>query len=64
MVTNLISLWVLSWSGILLFLDDISFPASLMHRAAGAEMMYLLEPDKKMEAIKLIEDSTNITSSG
>lgn len=38
--------------------------ASLMHRAAGAEMMYLLEPNKKMEAINLIEDSTNITSSG
>jgi hypothetical protein len=56
----------LSWSGILLFLDDISLPApaSLLHRAAGAEMMYLFEPDKKMEAIKLIDDSTNITSSG
>jgi N-alpha-acetyltransferase 15/16, NatA auxiliary subunit len=39
-------------------------PASLLHRAAGAEMMYLFEPDKKMEAIKLIDDSTNITSSG
>ncbi|KAJ1254995.1 hypothetical protein BS78_K300400 [Paspalum vaginatum] len=38
--------------------------ASLTHRAAAAEMMYLLEPDKKMESIKLIEDSTNNTSSG
>ncbi|KAK3164784.1 hypothetical protein QOZ80_1AG0024670 [Eleusine coracana subsp. coracana] len=38
--------------------------ASLTHRAAAAEMMYLLEPDKKMEAIKLIEDSTNNTASG
>ncbi|KAG2590122.1 hypothetical protein PVAP13_5NG284600 [Panicum virgatum] len=38
--------------------------ASLMHRVAAAEMMHLLEPDKKMEAIKLIEDSTNNASSG
>ncbi|CAO2208690.1 unnamed protein product [Urochloa humidicola] len=37
---------------------------SLTHRAAAAEMMYLLEPDKKMEAIKLIEDSANNSSSG
>jgi N-alpha-acetyltransferase 15/16, NatA auxiliary subunit len=49
---------------ILLFLVYISLPASLTHRAAAAEMMYLLEPDKKMEAIKLIEDSTNNASSG
>ena len=49
---------------ILLFLVNISLPASLAHRAAAAEMMYLLEPDKKMEAIKLIEDSTNNASSG
>ncbi|XP_068334434.1 N-terminal acetyltransferase A complex auxiliary subunit NAA15-like [Pyrus communis] len=32
---------------------------SLMHRAAVAEMLYALEPDKKSEAIKLIEESTN-----
>jgi len=38
--------------------------ASLTHRAAAAEMMYLLEPDKKLQAIKLIEDSTNSTASG
>ncbi|VAH77575.1 unnamed protein product [Triticum turgidum subsp. durum] len=38
--------------------------ASLTHRAAAAEMMYLLEPDKKLQAIKLIEDSTNNTASG
>ncbi|CAM0881720.1 unnamed protein product [Alopecurus aequalis] len=38
--------------------------ASLTHRAAAAEMMYLLEPDKKSQAIKLIEDSTNNTASG
>ncbi|KAL6614916.1 hypothetical protein ACP70R_037186 [Stipagrostis hirtigluma subsp. patula] len=37
---------------------------SLTHRAAAAEMMYLLEPDKKLEAIKLIEDSTNNTAPG
>ena len=30
-----------------------------MHRAAVAEMLYALEPDKKSEAIKLIEESTN-----
>jgi peptide alpha-N-acetyltransferase len=30
-----------------------------MHRAAVAEMIFVLEPNKKREAIKLIEDSTN-----
>ncbi|XP_073006647.1 N-terminal acetyltransferase A complex auxiliary subunit NAA15 [Typha latifolia] len=38
--------------------------ASLMHRAAAAEMLYVMEPDKKHEAIKLIEDSTNNIASG
>ncbi|KAI4331230.1 hypothetical protein MLD38_029435 [Melastoma candidum] len=32
---------------------------SLMHRAAAAEMLLLLEPGNKAKAIKLIEDSTN-----
>lgn len=32
---------------------------SLMHRAAAAEMLYVLEPAKKLEVIKLIEESTN-----
>ncbi|XP_010254211.1 PREDICTED: N-alpha-acetyltransferase 16, NatA auxiliary subunit-like isoform X1 [Nelumbo nucifera] len=32
---------------------------SLMHRAAAAEMLFVLDPQKKAEAIKLIEDSTN-----
>ncbi|XP_023514565.1 N-terminal acetyltransferase A complex auxiliary subunit NAA15-like [Cucurbita pepo subsp. pepo] len=32
---------------------------SLMHRAAVAEMLNLLEPQRKSEAIKLIEESTN-----
>ena len=32
---------------------------SLMHRAAVAELMYVLEPNKKAEAVKLIEDSVN-----
>ncbi|KAM1822990.1 hypothetical protein ACFX13_025647 [Malus domestica] len=32
---------------------------SLMHRAAVAEMLYALESDKKSDAIKLIEESTN-----
>ncbi|CAN1836317.1 N-terminal acetyltransferase A complex auxiliary subunit NAA15 [Linum perenne] len=34
---------------------------SLVHRAAVAEMLYVLEPSKKSEAIKLIEDSSNNT---
>ncbi|XP_023548247.1 N-terminal acetyltransferase A complex auxiliary subunit NAA15 isoform X2 [Cucurbita pepo subsp. pepo] len=32
---------------------------SLMHRAAVAEMLNLLEPQRKYEAIELIEESTN-----
>ncbi|XP_010539518.1 PREDICTED: N-alpha-acetyltransferase 15, NatA auxiliary subunit-like isoform X2 [Tarenaya hassleriana] len=32
---------------------------SLMHRAAYAEMLYVIDPSKKSEAIKLIEDSTS-----
>ncbi|KAL4589164.1 hypothetical protein LXL04_002068 [Taraxacum kok-saghyz] len=32
---------------------------SLMHRASVAEMMYCLEPNKKAEAITLIQDSPN-----
>ncbi|XP_043702732.1 N-terminal acetyltransferase A complex auxiliary subunit NAA15 isoform X2 [Telopea speciosissima] len=32
---------------------------SLMHRAAAAEMLYVLEPEKKSKAIKIIEDSAN-----
>lgn len=35
------------------------FADSLMHRTAVAELLYVLEPNKKKEAIKLIEDSTN-----
>lgn len=30
-----------------------------MHRAAVAEMIYTLQPDKKLEAVKLIEQSSN-----
>ncbi|XP_076930942.1 N-terminal acetyltransferase A complex auxiliary subunit NAA15-like [Bidens hawaiensis] len=39
---------------------------SLMHWAAAAEMMYCLEPNKKSEAIKLIEASANnpVSSNG
>ncbi|XP_021848124.1 N-terminal acetyltransferase A complex auxiliary subunit NAA15 [Spinacia oleracea] len=33
--------------------------ASLMHRTAVAEMLHLLEPNKKSEAVKLIEESSN-----
>ncbi|XP_062105059.1 N-terminal acetyltransferase A complex auxiliary subunit NAA15-like [Humulus lupulus] len=32
---------------------------SLMHRVAAAELLYALQPDKKAEAVKLIEDATN-----
>uniref|UniRef100_A0A5B7AM12 Putative N-alpha-acetyltransferase 16, NatA auxiliary subunit n=1 Tax=Davidia involucrata TaxID=16924 RepID=A0A5B7AM12_DAVIN len=32
---------------------------SLMHRAAAADMVYVLEPNKKAEAIKVIEESSN-----
>ncbi|KAL3511819.1 hypothetical protein ACH5RR_024536 [Cinchona calisaya] len=32
---------------------------SMMHRAAAAEMLFVLEPNKKDEAVKLIEDSMN-----
>lgn len=38
----------------LLLLSD-----SLTHRAAVAEMMFVLEPHKKEEAIKLIEESSD-----
>ncbi|CAL9173200.1 unnamed protein product [Musa hybrid cultivar] len=37
---------------------------SLMHRAAAAEMLYVLEPDKKLDAIMLIEDSKNTLAMG
>ncbi|GJW18777.1 zinc finger, CCHC-type containing protein [Tanacetum coccineum] len=36
---------------------------SLMHRAAVAEMIFYLEPNKKAEAVKLIEESSNNTAS-
>ncbi|KAL2926915.1 N-terminal acetyltransferase A complex auxiliary subunit NAA15 [Bienertia sinuspersici] len=36
---------------------------SLTHRAAAAEMLHLLEPNKKSEAVKLIEESFNIVAS-
>ncbi|PON58919.1 N-terminal acetyltransferase A, auxiliary subunit [Trema orientale] len=32
---------------------------SLMHRAAVAELLYALQPDKKPEAVKLVEESKN-----
>ena len=40
------------------------FSDSLMHRAAAAEMLYVLEPDKKLDAIMLIEDSKNTLAMG
>lgn len=42
-----------------LFLCFVFSADSLMHRAAVAEMLYTMEPEKKSEAIKLIEESTN-----
>ncbi|XP_047341234.1 N-terminal acetyltransferase A complex auxiliary subunit NAA15-like [Impatiens glandulifera] len=36
---------------------------SLMHRAAAAEMLYLLDPSKKDVAVRLVEDSSNNLSS-
>lgn len=35
------------------------FADSLMHRAASAEMLCILDPNKKAEAVKLIEESPN-----
>ncbi|TYJ33926.1 hypothetical protein E1A91_A05G135300v1 [Gossypium mustelinum] len=32
---------------------------SLMHRATVAEMLYTLDPTRKLEAVKIIEDSSN-----
>ncbi|RDX81112.1 N-terminal acetyltransferase A complex auxiliary subunit NAA15, partial [Mucuna pruriens] len=32
---------------------------SLMHRAAFGEMLYILDPNRRSEAVKLIEGSTN-----
>jgi len=40
------------------------FADSLLHRAAAAEMIYVLEPEKKLEAIKIIEDSINNVAPG
>lgn len=37
----------------------VVFAESLMHRAAVAELLHVLEPNKKAEAVKLIEDSVN-----
>ncbi|GKC35164.1 serine/threonine-protein phosphatase 6 regulatory subunit 3-like protein [Tanacetum coccineum] len=37
--------------------------ASLMHRATVAKMIFYLEPNKKAEAVKLIEESSNNTAS-
>jgi len=37
----------------------VLFAGSLMHRAAFGEMMYILDPNRRAEAVKLIEGSTN-----
>nr|GMC73322.1 N-alpha-acetyltransferase 15, NatA auxiliary subunit-like [Ipomoea batatas]GMC74948.1 N-alpha-acetyltransferase 15, NatA auxiliary subunit-like [Ipomoea batatas] len=36
---------------------------SLMHRAAAAELLHVLEPNKKADAVKLIEDFANDSAS-
>lgn len=41
------------------FLILFEFADSLMHRAAFAEMLYILDSNKKPEAVKLIEGSIN-----
>lgn len=65
------SVWLHSWLYFNISIQwhsvaDTSFCGScedsLMHRAAAAEMLYVLEPEKKLEAIKLIEESTNSLS--
>jgi hypothetical protein len=38
---------------------SILFAGSLMHRAAVGEMMYILDPNRRSEVVKLIEGSTN-----
>lgn len=38
---------------------SLLFADSLMHRAAFGEMMYILDPNRRSEAVKLIEGSTN-----
>lgn len=43
----------------ILLLFDSLFSDSLTHRASVAEMMFVLEPHKKEEAIKLIEESSD-----
>jgi len=35
------------------------FADSLMHRAAFAEILYILDSNRKSDAVKLIEDSVN-----
>lgn len=44
---------------IFLFLFFLSLVDSLRHRAAVAEMVFVLEPNKKKEATSLIEESSN-----
>ncbi|GKA67091.1 ribonuclease H-like domain-containing protein [Tanacetum coccineum] len=39
------------------------YSPSLMHRAVVAEMIFCLQPKKKAEAVKLIEESSNNTAS-
>lgn len=36
-----------------------TFAGSLMHRAAYGEMMYILDPNRRTEVVKLIEESTD-----
>lgn len=42
----------------------LHFADSLMHRAAVAEMLHVLDPSNKAEAVKLLEDSSDNLVSG
>ena len=41
------------------FLNLFLFADSLMHRAAFAEILHILDSNRKSEAVKFIEESTN-----
>lgn len=44
-----------------IYIVSLLFADSLMHRAAFAEILYILDSNRKSEAVKLIEDSVNNT---
>jgi len=42
-----------------IYIVSLLFADSLMHRAAFVEILYILDSNRKSEAVKLIEDSVN-----